>query len=109
MFKVLKEREDIMLSLIREMKSYHNRHCWLSASYSFILPSCLFKTKENIKTKKPTPVSLPGKFHGQKSLAGYSPWVCKESDMTERLKHTHQVLKICVTVTGKSPEFMWFL
>ena len=35
--------------------------------------------------------------------------VCKESDMTERLKHTHQVLKICVTVTGKSPEFMWFL
>ena len=52
MFKVLKEREDIMLSLIREMKNYHNRHCWLSASYSFILPSCLFKTKANIKTKK---------------------------------------------------------
>ena len=23
---------------------------------------------------KPTPVSLPGKSHGQKSLAGYSPW-----------------------------------
>ena len=26
---------------------------------------------------------LPGKFHGQRSLAGYSPWGCKESDMTE--------------------------
>ena len=26
--------------------------------------------------------------HGQKSLAGYSPWRCKESDMTERLKHS---------------------
>ena len=25
----------------------------------------------------PTPVSLPGKFHGQRSLAGYSPWVCR--------------------------------
>ena len=25
---------------------------------------------------------LPGKFHGQKSLASYSPWGCKESDMT---------------------------
>ena len=23
---------------------------------------------------KPTPVFLPGKLHGQKSLAGYSPW-----------------------------------
>ena len=28
---------------------------------------------------------LPGKFHGQRSLAGYSPWNCKESDMTEWL------------------------
>ena len=26
---------------------------------------------------------LPGKFHGQRSLEGYSPWCCKESDMTE--------------------------
>ena len=29
-----------------------------------------------------TPVFLPGKFHRQRSLAGYSPWGCKESDMT---------------------------
>ena len=27
---------------------------------------------------KPTPVFLPGKFHGQRSLAGYSPWGCKD-------------------------------
>ena len=33
----------------------------------------------------PTPVFLAGEIHGQGSLAGYSPWVCKESDMTERL------------------------
>ena len=32
---------------------------------------------------QPTPVFLPGKFHGQRSLVGYSPWGCKESDMTE--------------------------
>ena len=32
----------------------------------------------------PIPVFLPGEFHGQKSLAGYSPWGCKESDMTDR-------------------------
>ena len=24
-----------------------------------------------------TPVFLPGEFHGQRSLAGYSPWGCK--------------------------------
>ena len=30
-----------------------------------------------------TPVLLPGKFHGQRSLEQYSPWGCKELDMTE--------------------------
>ena len=34
---------------------------------------------------QPTPVLLPGKFHGQRSLVGYSPWGCKELDTTERL------------------------
>ena len=34
---------------------------------------------------QPTPVFLPGKSHGRRSLAGYSPWGCKESDMTEQL------------------------
>ena len=29
-------------------------------------------------------VFLPGEFHGQKSLAGYSPWGRKESDITKR-------------------------
>ena len=31
----------------------------------------------------PTPVFLPGKSHGQRSLASYSPWGCKESEATE--------------------------
>ena len=30
----------------------------------------------------PTPVFLPGEFHGQRSLVGYSPWGFKESNMT---------------------------
>ena len=34
-------------------------------------------------------ILLPEKFHGQRSLAGYSPWGCKEVDMTEWLTHTH--------------------
>ena len=36
---------------------------------------------------QPTPVFLPGESHGQRSLAGYSPWGCKELDTTERLTH----------------------
>ena len=35
---------------------------------------------------QPAPVFLPGKFHGQRNLAGYSPWSCKELDTTE---HAH--------------------
>ena len=33
----------------------------------------------------PTPVLLPGKSHGRRSLVGYSPWGCEESDITERI------------------------
>ena len=35
----------------------------------------------------PTPIFLPGEFHGQKSLAGYRQWGCKELDATEWLTH----------------------
>ena len=37
---------------------------------------------------QPTPVLLPGKSHGRRSLVGCSPWGREESDMTERL-HFH--------------------
>ena len=36
----------------------------------------------------PTPVLLPGKSHGWRSLVGYSPWDHTELDTTERL-HFH--------------------
>ena len=36
----------------------------------------------------PTPVLLPGKSHGRRSLVGCSPWGCERSDTTERL-HFH--------------------
>ena len=39
---------------------------------------------------QPISVFLPGKFHGQRSLVGYSPWGCKESDMTEHACKTAQ-------------------
>ena len=37
----------------------------------------------------PTPVFLPGEFHGQRNLASYSPCSCKELDMTELDSHFH--------------------
>ena len=40
---------------------------------------------------QPTPVLLPGKSHGLRSLVGYSQWGRKESDTTERLHFTSAV------------------
>ena len=37
---------------------------------------------------QPLPVFLPGEFHGQRSLAGYSPGAHKQLDTTELLNHT---------------------
>ena len=37
---------------------------------------------------QPTPVLLPGKSHGQRSLIGYRPWGHEESDTTEGLHFT---------------------
>ena len=46
------------------------------------------------RKRQPTPVFLPGEFHGQRSLMCYSPWGHKESGMTEATYHTH-ITKIC--------------
>ena len=42
---------------------------------------------------QPTPVFLPGESHGQRSLAGYSPWGHKELDTTEVTYHEHILLE----------------
>ena len=43
---------------------------------------------------QPTPVCLPGKSHAQRSLDGYSPQGCKESDMSEHTQtHITQMVK----------------
>ena len=46
------------------------------------------QVKEWRRQWHPTPVLLPGKSHGRRSLVGCSPWGHQESDMTERL-HFH--------------------
>ncbi|KAB0377362.1 hypothetical protein FD755_011806 [Muntiacus reevesi] len=46
----------------------------------------------------PTPVFLPGKSHGQRSLVGYCPWGHKESDTTEQL-HFHFLMYMYISYT----------
>ena len=48
---------------------------------------------------QPTPVFLPGKSHGQKSLAGYSPWGRKGvgHDLVTKQQHINEkILLICM-------------
>ena len=49
---------------------------------------------------QPTSVFLPGESHGRKSLAGYSPWGCKESDMTEQLTQPYLDSKPITSTLG---------
>ena len=43
---------------------------------------------------------MPGKFHGQRILAGYSPWGCRESDMTEHTLLYMSILKLRFLILG---------
>ena len=49
------------------------------------------------KERLPTPAFLPGESHGQRSLAGYSPWGRTELDMTELLT-LYFALPLCATL-----------
>ena len=53
----------------------------LLSDINYISPACKWRRRQ----WQPTPVLLPGKSHGQRSLVGCSPWDREESDMTERL------------------------
>ena len=60
---------------------------------------------------QPTLVFLPGKSHGQRSLAGHSPWGLKESDTTEHVSFfsvsriRHQYFE---NSQGERPVFNFF-
>ena len=51
---------------------------------------------------QPTPVCLPGEFHGQSSLAGHSQWGHRKSDTAEQLSLTllTTVTMLCITPPG---------
>ena len=53
---------------------------WVSGKESPAIQETWFRSlgQEDPLEKQPTPVFLPGKCHGQRSLLGYSPWGCKK-------------------------------
>ena len=65
---------------------------------------------------QPSPIFLSEKFHGQRSLVGYSPWGCKESEMTEQActhawtfqkRNTHSNAKFAESLRKKQLAKLW--
>ena len=52
------------------------------------------------RKRQPTPIFLPGKFYGQRSLTGYSPRGHKDSDRTE-----HACTRDVVPLNKRETEF----
>ena len=65
-----------MVGISKKSRGVEGDNRRLVMSYSFLLYS------ECRRAWQPTPVSLPGESHVQRSLVGYSPYDCKELDMT---------------------------
>ena len=98
-------------SLVRELRSH--LLCGFPGGTSDKQPTCHFGRRQRHgfdprvgkipwrRKWQPTPVALSGKSHGQRRLVGYSPWGCRELDMTEQLSTLCHVAK-----TNKKPLFI---
>ena len=79
---------------LQSMGSQRIRHDWATSLW-------LFTFMHWRRKWQPTPVFLPGKSHGRRSLVGCSPWGLKESDTTEWL-HFHFSLS-CIREGNGNP------
>ena len=73
-------------SLFKQIQEY-----WLWTRESSNRSETMFADTQYLFSRRqwhPTPVLLPGKSHGLRSLVGCIPWGCEESDTAERL-HFH--------------------
>ena len=101
--ETLKRQLDPLVSVWQSLHIIFVQNLDMSISF----PSCLkalplplisgFDLEPDSRRRQwqPTPVLLPGKSHGQRSLEGCSPWGCKESDITELL--TLSFSKPCIS------------
>ena len=70
------------------LENPRDRGAWWAAVYGFAQSRTRLKRLSSSSSSHPTPVRLPGKSCGRRSLVGCSPWGCYESDTTEQL-HFH--------------------
>ena len=99
----------LLPSVLHNIKVFSNESAlhtrWLKYwSFSFsISPSNEYSGLISFNRRRKwqsTPVLLPGKSHGQRSLIGYSPWGHRESDKTERL-HVPLILTDLISLLPK--------
>ena len=75
---------------------------WISVANLKFLSQMRKDTTPLRKVGQPTPVFLPGEPHGQRSLAGYSPWGHKDSDMTEAPERQACITLLSQNFSGKA-------
>ena len=87
---------DMSLSKLQEIVK--DRESWHAAVHRVTKSRTWLRDWTSTTKWQPTPVSLPGKPHRQRSLVGYSPWGHRKSDTTERLTHTQvNSCSYCIT------------
>ena len=71
---------------VHHSQLWQSSWCWLLCSLISVILIVLSTINPQLeKAMAPTPVLLPGKSHGWRSLVGCSPWSCEESDTAEPL------------------------
>ena len=108
-----------------EKKSIYRKHLPITNidwAFIFSLPSCAIGIEPDCQCRRrkrhwfnpwvgkipsrrkwqPTPVFLSREYRGQRSLVGYSPWGCKESDTTEQLTLHAMLSFLPYFITGSS-------
>ena len=72
---------------------------WIASEFPQVILKIWFSWR---RKWQPTPVFLPGKLHGQRSLVGYSSWGHRESDVTEHACTQYVIYNLYCCVKQRS-------
>ena len=91
------ESEEELKSLLMKVKE-ENEKVGLKLNFKIMASGPIISWQINGETPwrrkwQPTPVFLPGKFHGQRNVAGYSPWGGKETATTEHISTNGETME----------------
>ena len=93
------------------LENPRDRGAWWTAVYGRTRLKWLSSSsnKDTWRRKwQPTPVFLPGKFHAQRTMAGYSRWGHKESVTTEHISNRYKFTLNSVYWTASHWHIKWF-